>query len=40
MRNGDVYGAGKNDEGQLGELDMNCEPLGTFRKLSHTPKLS
>jgi len=25
MKNGDVYGAGKNDEGQLGELCASSE---------------
>ena len=34
-KNGEIYGAGRNDDGQLGELDMEAEEMGTFRKLKH-----
>lgn len=34
-KNGDIYGAGKNDEGQLGVLDSEAEQMGSFQKLKH-----
>ena len=40
FKNGNIYGAGKNDDGQLGKLDENTEKLGTFQKLAHLPKIS
>lgn len=36
-KDGRVYGSGKNDEGQLGELDEEGEPFGTFKRLKHLP---
>lgn len=38
-QNGDLHGSGKNDNGQLGELDELAEPMGTFVKLKHISKV-
>ena len=38
MNNGKVYGAGKNDEGQIGELDEN-EKIGTFSLIKNLEKI-
>lgn len=39
FKNGDVYGAGKNDEGQLGLLNEHAEVLGSFKKLAHISEI-
>lgn len=40
FKNGDIYGAGKNDDGQLGNFSEDSPNLGSFKKLGHLPKIS